>query len=255
MKQKKKFISWIKEHVVWSWAIISIIFALIIHILFLFEAPWKWLVADWESGDILAYVGTISLGLLTLWQNKQFKKENDLSQERLEKLTIQANELAVVNKIIEFETSNLSRLKKAFDDFSVNCDPHVLANVYSVAIESKNATVAIRSAMVEAEKKLEDSYCALSRELRIDSQMYSGKEKSLIDSIKGYYKASEDYIKHVMTYPSQDYASGILVIQERRNKFVVQRERYLIQRERMLNSVIYGNLTLDEIKKLYQNIR
>ena len=37
------------------------------------------------------------------------------------------------------------------------------------------------------------------------------------------------------------------------DEFISQRERYLVSKERKLNKVIYGNLSLDEIKSLYCN--
>ena len=95
------------------WVIISVIFAVLIHILFSIKAPVCWLEAKWSAGDILTYASGVSLGLLAMWQNQRFKEENDKSQERLEKLTIQANELNIIDKIIENETRKLQEAQKS----------------------------------------------------------------------------------------------------------------------------------------------
>lgn len=54
----------------------------------------------WEAKDVLvfygsflSFVGTVALGMLVLWQNQKFKKENDKVQERLEKMNKKILEL------------------------------------------------------------------------------------------------------------------------------------------------------------------
>ena len=75
--------------------------------------------AKWGAGDILTYASTVALGLLAVWQNQKFKEENDKSQERLEKLTRQANELAIIGKIIDNRSAKLQRLQKCFSEFEL----------------------------------------------------------------------------------------------------------------------------------------
>lgn len=55
-------------------------------------------VAHWGAGDILTYASTISLGLLAMWQNKKQQEENDITQERMERIIIHANELSIISK-------------------------------------------------------------------------------------------------------------------------------------------------------------
>lgn len=86
---------------------------------FSIKAPVSWLEAKWSAGDILTYASGVSLGLLAMWQNQRFKEENDKSQERLEKLTIQANELNIIDKIIENETRKLQEAQICWDDFAM----------------------------------------------------------------------------------------------------------------------------------------
>lgn len=102
-----------------TWAIISILFAVLIHFLFVLVGP-DWLQARWGAGDILTYVGTVSLGLLAVWQNERFKKENDIAQERLERLSQQSNELAIINKILEHEEHRIEKVTTSLAQFD-NC--------------------------------------------------------------------------------------------------------------------------------------
>ena len=102
------------------WVVVSILAMLVIHALFVPVGP-DWLQARWGAGDLLTYVGTVSLSLLAVWQNKRFKEENDKAQERLERISQQTNELSIINKILEHEEHRIERMNVAlsrFDDFS-----------------------------------------------------------------------------------------------------------------------------------------
>jgi hypothetical protein len=57
-----KFIKFINEHKVIFVLIVIGIFVLpiiIVHILYKFTAPYTWLVAEWEAGDLLNYCGAM----------------------------------------------------------------------------------------------------------------------------------------------------------------------------------------------------
>ncbi len=58
------------------WICIIIIFLFGVQILFSIPAPCKWLEAVWEAGDFISFVGTISLGLVTVYQTKKANEMN-----------------------------------------------------------------------------------------------------------------------------------------------------------------------------------
>lgn len=118
----------------------------------------------------MTYFGTVALANVAVWQNRKIKEENDKTQERLEKLTCQSNELTVISKIIENETQNLIRLRTALNEFSYACDPQILSTIYADLSDAVNPTIAISSAMVAAEKHIDDSFFALCRELKTNSK-------------------------------------------------------------------------------------
>lgn len=249
----KKILSWIKKHLVATWAVMSILFAIAVHMAFSVTAPTAWLTAKWSPGDILTYVGTVSLGLLAVWQNNRFKEENDVSQQRLERLTFQANELTAINKIIEVESARLERLRKAFDDFSAVCDPQILTAVYADTVSSPNASLEITAAMVAAEQKIDEAFFALSRELRLDNNLRSNDKNPLKVSLQNYYSIAKDFTEKVKKSPTENFSRLVSVLSEARNEFISPRERYLSFKEKTLNKVIYGNLSLQETKSLYCN--
>lgn len=248
-----KLFDWIKKHLVCTWGVLSVFFAILVHIAFHNDAPYTWMIAKWAPGDILTYVGTVSLGLLAVWQNQQFKKENDASQERLERLTVQANEITAINKIIEIEADNLSRLRKAFDDFSSACSPQVLVAVYSEGSSSENSSMAMSSFMVNAEKHIDDSFFELTRELRSDIGLRNNDNHPLKLALSHYFHAAKIITDFFIKDSTKDYSKEFVVLSEARDEFISEREKYLINKENTLQQVIYGTLTLDEIKSLYRN--
>lgn len=60
---------------------ITILFLIVVQILFSIPAPCKWLDAVWEAGDFISFAGTIVLGLVSVYQTK---KANDISIKLLE---------------------------------------------------------------------------------------------------------------------------------------------------------------------------
>lgn len=82
----ENLIIWIKKNKVFFGLIIFLLFLVplvLVHILFKINSNIKWLVAEWSAGDVLAYVagfeafvGTVALGALALWQNQQINKQH-----------------------------------------------------------------------------------------------------------------------------------------------------------------------------------
>lgn len=87
----KKIIYWINAHKGWAVLITLGIFFLplfVVHILFKCQAIQPWLSAEWSAGDLLAYiagfeafVGTVALSSLALWQNEKIHNQHMESLE------------------------------------------------------------------------------------------------------------------------------------------------------------------------------
>ena len=70
----KKVLCWFEKHLILTWAIASVIYAIVIHILFSISISNTWFQAKWSAGEILTYVSTVALGLLAVWQNNSYKE-------------------------------------------------------------------------------------------------------------------------------------------------------------------------------------
>mgnify|MGYP003213862877 CR=1 FL=1 len=63
---KDKFKKFVRQHWIFIWALLSVVYAAIVQLLFSLKTSNQFFVAHWGAGDILTYASTISLGLLAM---------------------------------------------------------------------------------------------------------------------------------------------------------------------------------------------
>lgn len=78
------FLTFIKKHKVCMVLIVVCLFMIplvLVHVLYKLNCNISWLHAEWSAGDLISYIagfeaflGTVSLGALSLWQNQQIHK-------------------------------------------------------------------------------------------------------------------------------------------------------------------------------------
>lgn len=248
MKAKK----WIEKNLIPFWAICSVIVAIIIHIAFSIEAQAEWMEAKWGAGEILTYFSTIALGLLALWQNKRFKEENDISQQRLESLSKKTNELASINQIIAIESANLLRLNSAVDTFRKVCDEHSIAIACLDGYHSQNQSDELLKKTAILEDEIDASFFGLCRELRIDYNVKYNDTHPLKRSLFILYREAKEILEIIQNDNNCDFKNNENRMYTAKIEFLKESEHYIAQQEKKLYSVIYGNQSLDDIKKLYR---
>lgn len=235
----KKFI---KEHLIQTWVIASIVFAILIHILFVTDAPCDKLQAQWGAGDILTYASTVALGLLAVWQNQKFKEENDKSQERLEKLTRQANELAIIGKIIDNRSAKLQRLQKCFSEFE---------------LVSSVGDISTMSTGVKDFDKLQSHLTKRTLDLISKSQVLIieifGNTgigcKKIYQSISRLQSATQKIIDYYYAGALEPINPNMLdEYIEAHQEFVTEQAHYLIKTEEILNAISYEDVSLADIR-------
>lgn len=245
----KKFI---KEHLIQTWIIASIVFAILIHILFVTDAPCDKLQAQWGAGDILTYASTVALGLLAVWQNQKFKEENDKAQERLEELTKQANELSIIGRMIDNKSKKLDNLRHAFSDFEAACN---VGTITSLCISSTKIASA-HSKLSEHAQKLPRLCNMLETEIAgnwgvkykdISSKIFKLNSLALkiVDQCSGIVSAKEDK----RTYDDGKITALLKEYAEAYDEFSEARDSYIMETEFLLNAISYKNITLEEIRE------
>ncbi len=126
----EKIFEWIKKHKVKTALLGLLLFfipIIIIHLLFKWYWGIEFLVAKWTAGELLNYVGsylafagTVVLGILALWQNKQIAAQSENYNNILKEMQISLNTptfnvkcLGLSNvcgkKKISFEIKNISQ--------------------------------------------------------------------------------------------------------------------------------------------------
>lgn len=227
----------------------SIIFALVIHCLFSEPAINDWFVAEWSAGDILTYTSTVALGLLAVWQNIKFKEENDKSQDRMEKLATQANELSIISKVIEYEKEKIFQLNAKRQNFIDACNT---TNVSSDLSDISNQPNNFMKTYVKIKMDSRDSQIRLSAcELLHELGLYSDDKVSEISKLVcEYSKVSIELVNDIRS--GMDITNVSEQKQKLEKEFISSMSNFTYIQENMLNEVIYGDLSLEEIKEMYK---
>lgn len=121
---------WFKKHI---WCIVLTVFAVLILVPVLITILAPSVSSEISADGMLGYIiqsvsaaGTILLAYVAIRQNKRFKEENDLAQQRLEELTKRANELSIIGKVFDYERNKLAEIRQAGDALIHACDPETM---------------------------------------------------------------------------------------------------------------------------------
>ena len=248
------------KDIIRSLTICSILFALIIHFLFKIKTGPEWLKAEWGAGDILTYVSTVALGLLAVWQNRRFKEENDVAQKRLEEISKQANELIIINKIIEIESTKLSTLKQIIDNITNSCD---LFNIAAAGcdpntLQDDNRTNIYN--LLHLGHTIEINQLALCRELNDEQSAKEEISSNFIMHTISYCECAKKLINNIIISQAVTKNSfyGMLTneaseINELKIQYEKSRDSFLKRREELLNTIVYENLSIASIRELLKD--
>ncbi len=109
----------------------------------------------WEAKDVLsfygsflAFLGTVALGALALFQNQKFKQENDLAQSRIERINSKLFNLEnnrEKEKLFEIYFSYLDETQKIFDATYILGPPEEKRSIIKVFSTIKNCHISILS--------------------------------------------------------------------------------------------------------------
>lgn len=136
MKKHKKLIAFITFMIIFG-------IPFIIHILFKLRSNIDFFVAEWSAGEllsyygsILAFLGTVILGALSLYQNQIIKRESDKRTELLEQRERESNMPRFrLNHMIS--QGNNSKLKFSIENISPNVANNIMLGPIQVVNEKK----------------------------------------------------------------------------------------------------------------------
>lgn len=243
---------WIKSHSILCWALGSVLWAFVIHMLFSIDAPGIWLVAKWSAGEILTYASTVALGLLALWQNNRFKEENTVSQARLEQIAVRSNEQNIINKIVDYESQHISNLRMLFDRFFQAASIDGILNGITpeaIAGSSELFHAARTKALSHAQSELDQLLFLIAEELKLDYSLVREGPDTLDTIVGAVYTAAKDVAEKTQTFSATEIELRTLThmnsdLRGRSNK-------YLIERESKLQRILFEDLDLSTIREMY----
>lgn len=248
---------WLDKYFVTLLIIASILFAVIIHVLFHWTNGPFWLQAKWSAGDILTYSSTVALGLLAVWQNKRYKEESFTAQERLEKLTKQANEITTINLIVGNESLMLSKLKEVLVGFSAACDPAEIGinriRAHGNEVEPHDRETAIIIRVTNQQRIIRDNLLAVCAALQISPEKIVNSRNSFLKSLSDCYSAAKEVLEKMSESPLGGPPEEYDVLAEKWNAYEVERERIVRNMAESLDKIIYGNMTIEQIKEVVRS--
>ena len=250
----KNLLDWCKHHLVASWAIASAVFAVVIHIFFSIPAPFEWLEATWSAGDVLTYVSTIALGLLAVWQNQKFKEESDKAQvlmdkqnteaqARLERLNQQANEISLITKIVDYESSYLQHLEGACHDFADKCSSDKL-----LVVMKQNQMNGLNIGKYITE--ITHSFTILATQYDLGLELNDLDMCPMIDSCNNLFSLSTNLLFSYKT-------KGIIDDEISNKQFEAYKDAlsaidtYLVKRRNTISRILIENKSLAEVRATY----
>ena len=89
--------------------LLSIVAAICIHVAFIPQSDNPWIYAKWTAGELLTYIGTISLGVIAIWQNG-----------KMEQINQDSNEMNILSKAIEYEMSKKKKREELLEVLQAN---------------------------------------------------------------------------------------------------------------------------------------
>lgn len=251
----KRLINWVANHIVLSWAMASIIFAIVIHLCFSIPAPCQWLVAKWDAGDLLSYASTVALGLLAIWQNQKFKIENDQAQElmeqqnmaaqdRLVKINIEANELNLITRIVDHESKYILHLDELIHSFFQVCEAN---NLHDVIEQARITNDHFRLSSLE--NHVIHTYAQLTTICESGMNVSGLEIRDVVNSCKALYISTLDILQRFHTTGINN--ANYTVHYNHHRKAVNCANDYLYERRKILYHTLTKKMTSAEVRSIY----
>lgn len=252
---KSKQFEFKKHHIVFSiigTILIAAIGAIIINVLFTIGRNGNGFHTEWQGADALMFfatileaLGTISLGAISIWQNMQLQKTNDEAQTRLETISNQANEVSIISKIIDHEERRLTNLEIACEKYIDFCSTFTIeesTKIFASGIKERHDTI---------KQKIHNNtslYQNVTRELSWQTVEDISLKKCV--SVL-YFQALKTFqLLENKELPSQE----ILNVMTECWRFTDLYKKYIMVYRTKLDKVLFNELTLNEIRELYNRI-
>lgn len=246
---------WFKKHI---WCIVLTVFAVLILVPVLITILAPSVSSEISADGLLGYIiqaisaiGTIFLAYVAIRQNERFKEENDKTQERLEKIALNANELSVIGKVIEYESANIARLTEKVEKCYTACSADGLVEY----LKLNNITQDKNGCLLAKERKkseLKQLFSDLFDEVKLDFHNFDRLDKTsdVIFDLKAKTIDLLEKMYEVYLHNSTESTEpDVIAFIESRQAFRTEMDILITRKRLYLDSIIYGQISYDKIKK------
>lgn len=175
-----------------------------------------------------------------------------------------SNDINIINKIIEFESKRLEQLQIALNKYSKIVDPFAInAKVIKYCnsiIDEKNINHNdFRMELIKLEEDLDCEFLNLTRLLLLDNNLEPNEQESFKTIIRLAYKNAKElivfYLDTISEYEQIEFISEgkTKFYQKVFKDFKLNKEIYFQEQEIKLKRLLYENLSLDEIREMYNS--
>lgn len=254
---------WFKKHI---WCIVLTVFAVLILVPVLITILAPSVSSEISADGMLGYIiqsvsaaGTILLAYVAIRQNKRFKEENDLAQQRLEELTKRANELSIIGKVFDYERNKLAEIRQAGDALIHACDPETMVKELFGYFGEHSIKTAKKIDAPLLDQRISNSFSGFCIALQCDPQYADGNNALTASALYLSNNAGKylDALLDVLAREDQkdedteDVNSKIReALEQAITLFSIQFWQMIAEKTKKIDIIIYENKSLDEIKKM-----
>ena len=258
-KNKSFFKRFSKKQFFITCALVFLLFIgipIIINILYLIGGPIKtaWYGAEFLGfyGAALSAIGAAFLGGISIWQNAMLRRQNDKlreenkeSQNMIEKLYKEANELSIINKIIDNESQRIDCLAKECLSFYSNCDSvtviehfRYLSNIHQIQTDHSLLS-----------EKARVFYSQISSFIKDDDQYSKDLDEASKELMDAYIKVLDCFVER------RSYTKEQMLLESVRIKFQAAYSDYIKEYQQKLDLILFNSYSLEMVRSFYGKSR
>lgn len=253
---------WFKKHI---WCIVLTVFAVLILVPVLITILAPSVSSEISADGMLGYIiqsvsaaGTILLAYVAIRQNKRFKEENDLAQQRLEELTKRANELSIIGKVFDYERNKLAEIRQAGDALIHACDPETMAKELFGYLGEHSIKTAKKIDAPLLNQRINNSFSGFCIALQCDPQYADGNNTLTVSALHLSNNARKylDTLLDVLVREGQRdedtkdaNSKSREALEQAITLFSIKYWQMIAEKTKKIDTIIYENKSLDEVKK------
>ena len=178
-------------------------------------------------------------------QNDKLREENKESQKTIEELYKTANELSIINKIIDNESQRINCLAKECLSFYKNCDSVALIDHFRY-LSNRGQIKTEHSSFCE---KARVFYSQINSFIKDEDQYSKNLDKASKELMDAYIKVLDCILESKSCQKEQ------MALESARIKFQLAYTEYIEEYQQKLDIILFNSFSLDMVRSFYGKSR